>query len=124
MFADDMLAIAEDLINTYGDDAYLVEVIPGVYDPQTGTKNDTYLSSPIKLVQEDLNSLKFTGEDAPRMELIINSSIKFSFVTDKDVRENMFVLYNNKKFEITSAKPITTQNTTVLWEVFAKTIQR
>jgi len=121
MFADDMLTIARDLINAYGDDAVLVEVIPGIYDPLVGTKNDTFIDHNIKLVQEDVSSLKFTGEDSPRIELIQNSSIKFSFVSDIVVLANYFIRYNNKIYEITSAKPITTQNTTVLWEILAKT---
>jgi hypothetical protein len=120
MFANDMLGIATDLIKEFGDDAILVEVQMGDYNPATGEKDNIYIDHIIKVIQENTKDIRIAGDEGYRNQIINNSDVKFSFVTDLDVDSSMFIKYGGVEYEIFNASPITTQNTTVLWEVFAK----
>ena len=116
MFANDMLNIATDLITKYGDDAVLVEVQMGIYDPLTGEKDNTYISHNIKLIQENLEDRRIAEDSGYQNEIILNKTVKFSFVSDLPVDASYYIEYRGQRYQILKASPISTQNLIVLWE--------
>ena len=111
MFADNMQRVAKQLIDKYGNVAFIVKVTQGGYDPSLGVTDDLKELHGIKAYLEDIKTHDIiTG--------VVNlGDIKALFHTEIEIDKKDSIEIEGKNYNIVSIKTATAQDTLILYEL-------
>ena len=108
-FSNDMVLVARNLINKFGDDIKIIQIAQGVYDPSTGESPKTETITKAKGFPEAYNTNQLITDviNMDDVQMIIETSIE---LTKQDVIE-----YRNNRWEIRNIDEVRTQNKTIIY---------
>ena len=112
MFADNMRNVANSLINKFGSDIELVEIIQGIMNPDTGMPDVQFHSYHIKahVSPYEANQIEKDVIDINDIRVLIYADVF-------DISKKWVLKYDGQGYEIINMNRTTAQNKRIVYEL-------